>query len=108
MGPSSTRFVIAGLLTAGDSAAETGTPDSDDDDDSFPTVEKLHKRGLGVVGQRCSTANASRGDGEEALSGQRDNDICYSASTPGSSVGNTWGELYSVPENTVERPSSSF
>lgn len=71
------------MLTARDSVAETGTPDSND---SFPLVEKLYKRGLSVVGLCCSTANTSRGDGEEALSGQRYNDIYYSTSTLGSSV----------------------
>jgi hypothetical protein len=84
------------VLTVGDSAAETGTPNSDDDDESFQPIEEilsrgLQKRGFGVVGERCSTANADRGDGEEALSGQRGNDIC-------NSVGNTRGELYPVPQ----------
>jgi hypothetical protein len=105
---SSTRYVVAGMLTAGDSAAETSTPDSDEDDDTSPPVEKLHKRRHGVVGRRCSTANAGRGDGEEALSGRRGIDTCKRALTPGSSVGSTMGELYSVPEYTEERRSPSF
>jgi hypothetical protein len=99
------------MLTAGDSAAETATPNSDEGDDRFPLIEEvlyqaLQKRDLGVVGEHCSTVNAGRGEGEKAFSGQRDNAICNSASTPGDSVGNTQGELYPVPQYTEERPSS--
>jgi hypothetical protein len=60
------------MLTAGDCAAETATPSSDEDDDSFPPIEEvlcraLQNRYLGVEGEHCDTANAGRGDGEEAL-----------------------------------------
>jgi hypothetical protein len=83
---SSTQFVVAAMLIAGDSIAETTTPNSDEGHDSFPPIEEilyraLQKRDLGVVGEHCSTANAGRGEGEEAFSGQRDNAICNSAST---------------------------
>jgi hypothetical protein len=101
------------MLTAGDSAAETAAPNSDENDDSFPPIEEilyraLQRRGLGVVGEDHSTANAGRGEGEEAFSAQRDNAICNGALTPGNSVGNTQGELYTVPQYTEERPSSSL
>jgi hypothetical protein len=104
VGLSSNRFVVVTMLTAGNSAAETATPSCDEADDSFPLIEEilyqaLRKRGLSV-GEHCSTANAGRGAGEEALSEQRDNTIYNSVSTPGNSLGNTQGELYPAPQNT--------
>ena len=60
----STRFVVAAILIARDSAVEIGTLNSDEDDNCFPLIKEilyrgLEKRGLGVVGKHYSIANTS-------------------------------------------------
>lgn len=45
-------------------------------------------------------ANAGRGEGEVALSSQRDTTICNRTPTPDNNVGYIRGELYPLPQNT--------